>query len=120
MDLLAVAVSGSGALRATLVAGSEVIGSWVVNTSGADLSHNTVSTGTLILRKGTQYSLEFSADSGALEMGTYRDGTLGLGYTYALGGSWHDGHSQFTDGGAWTDTFFTYADLKGVAFRVVG
>jgi hypothetical protein len=113
---LSVFVAGGGKLRATLIGNGSQVGSWVISTSGSGFSHYVTGVGNLTLQQGVQYHLEFSSDSGSLAMGTYRDGSLGTGKPYFGGGSWANGHSQISSGGGWSDTFFTYADVSGVAF----
>ncbi|MGI9611602.1 MAG: hypothetical protein ACR2QO_01745, partial [Acidimicrobiales bacterium] len=115
VDQVAVFTSGTGTVRVTLQQGNSTIGSWSAATSGEN--HNVIGIGSTQLRAGTTYHLEFSAESGSLNMLTFRDGSLGTGYAYAQGGSWGDGHAQISSGGGWSNLFFTYADVAGVVFR---
>jgi hypothetical protein len=115
IDQLAVFTSGTGTLRTTLKQNETTIGTWATTTTGEN--HNLINTGTHTLKAGTTYQLEFSVDTGTLNMLTYREGSLGTGYLYPKGGSWDDGHSQNNTGNGWTNTFFTYADIAGVAFH---
>ena len=115
VDQLAVFTSGSGKVEVTLKEGDATIGTWSAETSGEN--HSVFSTGPLALKKGSTYSLEFGSSSGNLSMLTFRDGSLGIGYTYPKGGSWHDGHVQTSSGSGWSDSFFTYADIAGVTFH---
>jgi hypothetical protein len=121
VSMLSAYAAGTGVLRATLVADETTVGSWTAEIGAGGWAHYSFPIGELTLSAGTSYALEFSADSGSMEMLTFRDGSDGLGYNFKPGGSWSDGHSQVTeDGDNWANTFFTYADLNGVAFEVAG
>jgi len=115
VDQLSVFTSGTGVLRVALVEDGTTIGTWTADVGGE--GHSLINTGARTFSAGKTYQLEFSADSGSLSMLTYREGSLGTGYLYPKGGAWDDGYSQYSTGGDWTNTFFDYADVAGVAFR---
>jgi hypothetical protein len=115
INQLSAYTSGTGTLQTTLKAGNTTIATWTNTTNGNN--HNIINTGTHTLQAGTTYTLEFAATNGTLTMLTYREGSLGIAYTYPKGGAWDDGHAQKTTGNGWTDTFYQYADLAGVTFQ---
>jgi len=117
VDQLSVFASGDGTLQVNLNDKDTTIATWDVETSGD--THNVIDTGEITLAKGKDYSLEFMTTSGSVQMLTFREGSVGIGYLYPPEGSWSDGWAQVNDGGGWTDSFFEFADVAGVAFRTV-
>ncbi len=119
VDQLSIFGGGNGTMRIDLLGDDAPVGSWTIEMAGEEWTHHVIELGSLTLETGVLYSLEFSADSGSMEMGLFRDGSIGTGKVYGLGGSWSDGYAQVSTGGDWEDAFFAYADLTGVAFSIV-